>query len=322
MPPGSGLSQPPVTLINTSNAITRKYFTPLLPDSIFKPSPEWWSATRLGKKIRGGGSIVWSPITSEEGTGGAYYGVQMLDTTPTDSVQPAEIQWKFYQQAIVIPVVDALLNEGEGEVLSLVKVKDETAMGSLLQKLARALNGVAPQNTAIDLDSIPAALGALGGTYGGITLANPWACNGGAGPSNGGPVSFANLMSDYMAASQGNEQPDRIFMTGLGYTNFWGLLSQQQRQIEDSEVTRAGFKMHLMFNNAVVMWDDFVPAQSYHVITSKYWRPVFHSRDYFTVDPFVQPTNQRVLVARIYVALNNQFLTLRQHSRRTGVTNG
>lgn len=319
---GSGLSQPPVTLINTSNAITRKYFTPLLPDSIFKPSPWWWSVTRLGKQLRGGGSIVWPNIMSEEATGGAYVGVQMLSTTPTDSVQPLQIQWKGYEQAIVIPVMDALLNEGEGEVINLVKTKQETAMGSLLQKLSRGVQGQAPQNTAIDLDSVPEALGALGGTYAGVTLASPWACNGGAGPSSGGPVDFLNMMSDYMSASQGNEQPDRIFMTAAGYTNFWSLLTQQQRQIEDAEITRAGFKMHFMFNNAAVMWDGFVPAGEIQMITSKYLRAVFHQRDYFSVDPFIQPTNQRILVSRIWVLLNLQFLTLRQHARRTGVTNG
>jgi len=318
---GSSLSQPPVTLIQTGNAYTRKYFTPLLPDSIFVPSPWWWTITRLGKRIKGGGAIVWGPILSEESTGGAYWGVQMLDTTPTDPIQPAQIEWKAYQQAIVIPVLDALMNEGEGEVLSLVRIKDETAMGSLLQKLSRALQGQAPQNTAIDLDSIPEAFGSLGGSYGGITLASPWACNGGAGPSNGGAISFADMMSDYMAASQGNEQPDRIFTTALGYTNFWALLSAQQRQIEDSEVTRAGFKMHLMFNNAVVMWDGFVPAGEMQGITSKYVRPIFHTRDYFSVDPFIQPTNQRVIVSRIYVMLNIQHLTLRQSFRRTGLVN-
>jgi hypothetical protein len=308
--------------LNTSNAFTKKYFTPLLPDSIFKPSPWWWSIVRLGKKLRGGGSIVWGPITSEETTGGAYWGVQILDTTPTDPVQPAEIQWKAYQQAIVIPVLDALFNEGEGEVLSLVRLKEETAMGSLLQKLSRGLQGVSPQNTAIDFDSIPTALGALGGSYAGITLANPWACNGGAGPSAGGAVSFTNLMSDYMAASAGNEQPDRIFMTSASYTNFWTLLSQQQRQIEDTEVTRAGFKMHLMFNNAVVLWDGFVPVGEMHGVTSKYVRPVFFAKDYFTVDPFIQPTNQRVIVSRIYVTANLQWLTLRQAFRRTGIVGG
>ena len=321
MATGSSLSQPPITLINTSNAYTRKYFTPLLPDSIFTPSPWWWTITRLGKKVKGGGSVVWGPMTSEDTGGGAYWGVQMLDTTPVDQVQPAEVQWKAYNQPIVVPVLDALFNEGEGEVLDYVKVKEEGAMGSLLQKLARGLMGVSPQNTSIDFDSIPAILGALGGTYAGITLADPWACNGGAGPSAGGPQSFGNMMDDYMAASQGNEQPDRIFMTANGYSAFWNLLSQQQRQIEDAEVTRAGFKMHLMFNNSTVMWDGFVPAAEQHTITVKYLRPVFFGKDYFTVDPFVQPTNQRVLVSRIYVTATIQALTLRQHARRTGITN-
>jgi hypothetical protein len=319
---GSSLSQPPVTILNTGNAITKKYFTPLLADSIFKPSPMWWSMTRLGKKLRGGGAIVWPNVTSEETTGGAYWGVQKVDTTPTDSTQPAELQWKGYQQAIVIPIMDALLNEGEGEVLNLVKVKDETAMGSLLQKLSRAVQGVAPQNTSIDLDPVTEALGVLGGSYAGITLAAPWASNGGLGPSSGGPVDFGAMMSDYMAASQGNEQPDRIFMTAAGYTAFWNLLTQQQRQIEDSETIRAGFRMHFMFNNSVVMWDGFVPAGEIQMLTSKYVRALFHTRDYFSVDPFVQPTDQRVIISHIWVLMNLQFLTLRQCARRTGVTNG
>jgi hypothetical protein len=309
-------------MLNVGNAYTRKYFTPLIPDSIFVPSPWWWTITRLGKRLKGGGSIVWGPVTQEEGTGGAYWGTQFLDTSATDPVQPAEIQWKGYYQSIVVPVMDALLNEGEGEVVDLFKLKDETAMGSLLQKLSRGLQGVAPQNTAIDFDSIPEAFGALGGSYAGITLASPWACNGGAGPSNGGVVSFEAMMSDYMAASQGNEQPDRIFMTQASYTKFWSLLTQEQRQIEDSEVIRAGFKMHLMFNNASVMFDGFVPAGEMQGITSKYVRPVFHTRDYFSVDPFIQPTNQRVLVSRIYVLANIQHLTLRQAFRRTGIAGG
>src|SRR5437588_12910871 len=111
-------------------------------------------------------------------------------------------------------------------------------------------------------------------------------------------------------------------MTANGYSAFWTLLSQQQRQIEDAEVIRAGFKMHLQFNNAVVMWDGFVPAGEQQGFTSKYVRPIFHSRDHFSVDPFIQPTNQRVIVSRIYVLMNIQALTLRQHYRRTGITNG
>ena len=51
---GVGVSQPPVVLMNTANAISQKYFEPILADQIFRPSPTWWRMTRLGKKLQGG----------------------------------------------------------------------------------------------------------------------------------------------------------------------------------------------------------------------------------------------------------------------------
>ena len=55
---GSQLSQPPVALINTANAFTKKYFAPTLADSIFRPSPTWWRMVRAGMDLKGGGAIV------------------------------------------------------------------------------------------------------------------------------------------------------------------------------------------------------------------------------------------------------------------------
>jgi hypothetical protein len=43
-------------------------------------------------------------------------------------------------------------------------------------------------------------------------------------------------------------------------------------------------------------------------------------RDYFVVEPFVRPTNQRVIASQVFVALNIRLLTLRQHARATGIT--
>src|SRR5437016_7115563 len=157
MPSGVGVSQPPVVLTNTANAISQKYFAPILADSIFKPSPTWWRMTRLGKKLQGGSALVWPVVFAEETPGGAYWGTQVLDTSAVDSIQPAELQWKFYDQPVTIPYTDVLLNRGTGAVVDLVKAKEETAMASLLQKLSRALWATSPQNTSIDLDDITSA---------------------------------------------------------------------------------------------------------------------------------------------------------------------
>lgn len=319
---GSQLSQPPAALINTANAFTKKYFAPTLADSIFKPSPTWWRMVRMGMDIKGGGAIVWPVVSTEETTGGAYYGAQLLDTSASDSAQPAELQWKFYYESIVIPYTDYLLNAGVGEAVPLIRAKEEIAMGSLLQKLSRAVYAVSPNNTTDDLDSLVAAL-AASGTYAGITIAQPWICGGGGagGPASGGAVSLANMMADYGSATFGNEEPDTIITTNGGWSAFWTLMQANQRFIYDEETTRAGFKTHLMFNNAVVLRDQFVPTGEMEMLTTKYCAPVFNPSDYFTVEPFVRPTNQRVIVSQIFLMMNLRFLTLRQHNRRTGITN-
>lgn len=317
---GSQLSQPPVALINTANAFTQKYFAPTLADSVFQPSPTWWRMVRLGHDIKGGGALVWPVIATEETTGGAYFGAQLLDTSASDSAQPAELQWKFYYESIVIPYTDYLLNAGVGEVVPLIRAKEEIAMGSLLQKLSRAVYGVAPNNTSDDLDSLVSAL-ASSGSYAGITITSPWRCNGGNGPTTvSAALSIANLQTDYGRATQGNEEPDTVVTTQSIWNEFFVLVQANQRFIYDEETTRAGFKNHLMFNNAVVLHDGFVPSGEVEILTSKYASPCFNPADYFTVEPFVRPTNQRVIVSQIFVMMNLRFLTLRQHSRMVSVT--
>ena len=93
---GTDLSTPPVSLLNTMNGMTQKYIAPDLVDAVGRPSPTFWRATRQGRKVMGGGSILWSVISSEEAQGGAYWGSQILDTSISDSAQPAELQWRFF----------------------------------------------------------------------------------------------------------------------------------------------------------------------------------------------------------------------------------
>ena len=135
---GTQLSSPPITLVNMANAITQKYLAPYLTDAVFLPSPFFWRLTRHGRRIHGG-AIAWPVINQEELTGGAYLGTQLLATDVTDSVQPAELQWRAYQQLIAIPLLDAVLNQGFAQSVNLVKAKEEIAYASLLMKLQRAV---------------------------------------------------------------------------------------------------------------------------------------------------------------------------------------
>ncbi|MEO0249331.1 MAG: phage major capsid protein [candidate division WOR-3 bacterium] len=321
---GVGLSQPPAVLLKTADAITQKYFANILADSIFKPSPFWWRLTRLGKKLAGGGAIVWPVVYAEETPGGAYWGAQLLDNSAVDSVQPAEIQWRFYNQPITIPYTDVLLNAGPTGVLDLIKVKEETAMASLLQKLSRAVWGTAPQNTALDLDPVSTALGSTSSTYAGISRSSNawWNCNGGSGPTTlSANLSLSAMQTAYGQVTFGNEEPDTIITTQAGFNAYWNLLVGNIRYMRDDETTRAGFKRHLMFNNAVVMHDQFCTSGEMIFINSKYVHPVFHQDDYFVVDPFMRPSNQRILSSYIWVTLQIKWVSPRMHARVTSISN-
>lgn len=326
MATGVSVSQPPVTLVNTANAISQKYFRPVLIDSWAKPSPTWWRLTRLGVNLDGGSAIVVPISYAEEMTGGAYWGANLLDTSLTDYVQPAEWQWKSYYQAIVIPYTDILFNGGEGKVLDLIKVKEETAMASLLQKLSRAVYHTAPQNTSIDLDDLVSAVITTNNTYGAIdrsVAANAfWISGNNLGPTAlGANLSLSAMQTEYGKVTFGNEEPDTIITTQAGFNAFWNLLVGDIRYIRDEETTRMGFKRHLVFNNAVVLHDQYTPAGDMFFLNTKYICVYFMSRDYFVIDPFIKPSNQRVLVSGIYVTMNVLVKNPRMQSAITTITN-
>lgn len=325
---GVSVSQPPVVLTKTADALSQKYFAPILADAIFKPSPTWWRITRMGKKLSGGSAIVWPVVFAEETIGGAYWGTQILDTSATDSIQPAQLEWKFYNQPITIPYTDVLLNRGPGAVIDLIRAKEETAMGSLLQKMSRALWGTSPQNTTLDLDSIVAAVHSTTNTYAGInrsTAANAFWKSGGtqAAPRTASAnLSLTDMQTVYGDITFGNEEPDTIIATQLGFNAYWGLLVGNIRYIRDEETTRSGFKRHLMFNNAVMLHDQFATALSMTYLNSKYIYPCFHQDDYFVVDPFIRPSNQRVLSSFIWVTMNLKVVNPRMNSALLSITNG
>ena len=310
---GMGLSNPPVTLVNTLNAITQKYIIPTLGDVVFIPSPAFWALTREGKKFAGG-EIVYPEVTQEEMTGGAYFGDQLLDTAVVDSVVPANQLWRFYRQSLSVPITDIILNRGGSGGLDLLKTKFEIASASFLQKLCRALWGTSPQNTTLDIDNINAWVVQTTNTIAGInrsTAANAyWKPQ--ANVALGGTITPSQSETGYQNAVYGYDEPDTLLMTNACYAyfknNFLASASnaagiiRSNDNFQDKKPVQGGIRYHFLYNNAVVIPDRFNTADNVHLLNSKYLYPVFHEADYFTVDPFIKPSNQRVLVSSIYMA--------------------
>lgn len=305
---GMNLSQPPVLLLNTMNAFTQKYVVPSLADNVFIPSPAFWALTKKGKKLQGGGAIVYPLITTEETTGGAYYGDQLLQTAVIDSIQAAEQQWKPYYQSLSIPVTDILLNRGNTGILDLVKTKFEVASGSFLQKLCRAMWHTTPQNTTSDVDDISSWVKSTSNTIAGISRSANTFWQPAANVAGGSAaLTAAKAETAYQSVVYGYDEPDLILMDNTRFAAFKGAFTTNIRFVaedQDKEALQAGFRYHFLFNNAMVVADRFAPAQEAYFLNSKYIYPVFHQDDYFKVDPFVKPSNQRVVVSSVYLTWN------------------
>jgi len=321
---GLGLSSPPVQLSNTVNSISQKYIVPVLGDNVFKPSPVFWALTKEGKKF-GAGELIFPEIYQEELPGGAYYGDQLLDTSVVDSVQPANQQWKPYRQPIVIPITDIILNRGGAGNLDIIKTKFQTASGSFLQKLSRALWHTSPQNTTLDVDDLNSWVNNYANTIAGInrsTAANSFWLP--AASVAGGSAALSSTIAEpgYQSVTWGYDEPDLFVMNRASYAafknNFVGLVRFGQG-MQDDEALQVGFRNHFLFNNAITVADYYSTANQAMLLNSKYIFPVFHEADYFNVDPFLKPSNQRVLVSTMYLTWNLSCISPRMNVPFTGI---
>ena len=298
---------------------------PVLGDQVLLPSPTLWALVRRGKKMAGG-ALVYPEFFSEETTGGAYYGAQLLNTALQDVVQPAEQQWRFYYEAVVLPYTDIILGRGGYAGVDIVRQKFQTAAGSFMQKLSRALWGTAPQNTSLDIDNIDQWIGQTTNTIAGInrstagnTFWQPQA-NVSGGSAN---LSTANADTAYWSTVFGYDEPDIMVMDNTRYSNFKQAFVGNVRyidNIQDKEALQAGFRYHFLFNNCIVLADRNAPANVAYIMNSKYMFPTFHEADYFTIDPWVKPSNQRVLVSNIYLTWQLADLSPRMGVKITNIS--
>jgi hypothetical protein len=322
---GLGLASPPVQLSNTVNSISQKYIVPVLGDNVFKPSPIFWALTKEGKKF-GAGELIFPEINQEELPGGAYYGDQLLDTSVVDSIQPANQQWKPYRQPIVIPITDIILNRGGAGNLDIIKAKFQTASASFLQKLSRALWGTSPQNTSLDVDNLVAWVQSTTNTIAGInrsTASNAFWLPATAVSGGSAALSSSVAESAYQSVTWGYDEPDLLVMNRTSYAAFknnFTTLVRFGQGMQDDEALQVGFRNHFLFNNAVVVPDYFATAQQAMFLNSKYIFPVFHEADYFNVDPFLKPSNQRVLVSCMYLTWNLSCISPRMNVTITNIT--
>lgn len=308
---GTGISSPSALLVNTLDAISSKKIAPFLSDIVIKPSPTHWALQRSGKHVTGA-ELVFPLLTQEEPTGGAFWGDQLLNTSVIDSIQPANQVWRAYYQSAAIPTLDVILASGGASAIDVVKAKMQVCAASLLPKLARANWGIAPNNTTLDIDNIPAWIATQNNTIAGVNRSTVTAWNPSPAVSNGsGALTVINAEKGYQSIVFGYDEPDTLVLNNYDYGNFKTQftanissspsLIQLTDNFSDKEPVQTSIRYHFRFNNAVVLADQYVVAGTGYLWNSKYMWMNYHQKGYYIIRPWLMSSNQEVVSTRVLV---------------------
>lgn len=311
---GSGLVSPPISSFNTMNALTTKYLQPIMGDATFTPDMFYREWLREGVKLESA-SIPFAVASSQDTTGGVYYGAQLLNPVATDNVTPAEQQWRFYRQPFVIIETDLLLNYASNPkgVLNLLTNKMLVGAGSFLMLLQKATFGDSSQPAALRIDDIVSWLQTTNNTIAGIDRSQAanafWTANTSTNSDMAGSTTLPKLITaywNYVGNNLGTDEPQIFVMPPLNYATFESLFVQNIRYINeeaDKRSVQGSIRHKLMFQNMVCIPSfnlgsgSLASANSGFFINYNYIYPVFFEPLYFNFRPWLTPTNQFVMVS-------------------------
>ena len=309
---GTGISSPSAFLQNLLDSISQKKIAPFISDIVLNPSPTYWAFQRSGKRVTGA-ELVFPLLTQEEPTGGAFWGDQTLNTATVDSIQPANQVWRAYYQTCAIPTLDIILGSGGASAIDVVKAKMQTCAASLLPKLARAVYGTAPQNSSIDIDSLPAWIGTQNNTIGGINRSTTTAWNPGASVAASGHLTITVFEQAYQSITFGYDEPDTLMLNNTDYGNFKIQFTQpgttttsiirSMNNEADREPVQTSLRYHFRVDNCTVLADQYNTAGTGYMWNSKYFWMNYHNRGYFIIRPWIMASNQELVVSRVVVVM-------------------
>lgn len=141
------------------------------------------------------------------GKGGSFSGMGNFDTTATDTTVRMAFDLRAYEQPIVVPGLDKLLNQGESQVTDLVEFKVEEAQHEMEDALGTMIYGDGTGNGNADFLGLDAIVddGTSVATIGGLSRTTYPVLNA-TRTASGGTVSLAKIATLISNVSGGSNQ--------------------------------------------------------------------------------------------------------------------
>jgi len=164
------------------------------------------------------GAQMYRPVKYKTtGQGGSFSGMGNFDTAATDTTVRMSYDLKAYEQPIVIPGLDRLLNTGAAQMTDLVKYKMEEVAQESAQNITSMLYGDGTGNSGNDFNGLENLIddGTIASTIGGLSRAT-YPVLSSTVVDSGGTISLdkiGTMISTISAGTVGAQRPTLIITT-------------------------------------------------------------------------------------------------------------
>ncbi len=278
---------------------TLRNYTPKLIDNVTSKIFLFDWLKRKGKMrlLSGGEEIIVPLLYAFNDTVGSYDGYDPIDLVPQTGIGNARYVWKQAAGSITISGKELRQNNGEAQVINLLKAKTQQLELSFANYFNEKLFADGSGNNSKDIDGLTLLVADAGtGTVGGIVSGTyTWWKN---YTATDGGTSYNALLSNmrimYNTISKGVDFPD-IGITGQTvFQAYEGLLVATVTYnigLVDGRTADYGFQ-NLKFKGCTLAWDSDCTATSLYMLNSNYLELVTHTDANFALQDFIKPDNQ------------------------------
>ena len=305
-----------VTPIGTTTvtAIARRYILPRIADNIYLGNPLFFRWNRTNRLVvKGGFQIEFPLMYSKMAAGGSYSGYQVLNITPSDTVQNGALAWKQYYEAVTVDGLTLLRANSPDAVVDYIATQFKQAEMDLADQLGFGLWSTGPVANPNGIDGLYEVVdnGTVAATYAGIShSANSW-WNAQI-DSTTTVTSTLALQALFGNCTVGGRAPTIILSGQSGYNRYYQLnLASQQFPVQpggkDMQMAQAGFE-NLLFNGVPWLVDGHMGSatnqQGPVFLNESYFEFIISERANFSMRDFQTPVNMDAMTALLLWAGN------------------
>jgi hypothetical protein len=296
-------------------------------DNVYNSNVLFYRWYRNNKFTQQGGTQIEQPLMySRMAAGGSYQGYQLLNVSPTDSVQNAAFPWAQYYTPVTVDGLTLLRADSPLAIADFVATQFKQAEMDMSDNLGAGLWSDGTNATDIIGLRVGVDNGTISSAYGAIAHSgNAWWNS--QIDSTTTTMTLIALQNLFGSCTQGGRSPTIIFSTQANYNRYWNLnLTPQQFPVQpggkDMQLAQAGFE-NLLFSGVPWLVDSHIPTSgssgNIYFLNEDYVQVVTASRADFHLQDFQTPVNQDAMTALLLWAGNLVLSNIQRQGKFTAI---